>query len=190
MRLINHTFRRDIYERFALAMNHVSIQKPRSVLDVGCGSGQYSVSLAQLGVRRIVGVDLSRGMIELAVQKTSQVQNAAEILEFVTRDFMDFLPDEKFDLVIAMGFFDYIEYPLPVLQKMRSEANRSVIASFPSISILRTPIRKLRYRFKRCPVYFYKRDEITAMSEAAGFGNSEITKIKGAGMDYVAAFYM
>src|SRR5439155_12721019 len=124
-----------------------------SILDVGCGSGRYAVTLARMGGKRIVALDISEGMIALA-KSLAAGDHFSSTLEFVCVDFMEFKSNETFQLVLAMGLFDYVRDPLPVLARMRSLASHSVIASFPSISWYRTPIRKMRYFFKRCPVYF------------------------------------
>src|SRR5439155_22835785 len=117
VRLINEKFRRDIYERFRLSIDHVRRVCPNSVLDVGCGSGRYAEAFAQPGVKRIVGIDLSDKMIELARKRTDYSNTKPE---FVCGDFMEFKTNETFDLAIAMGFFDYIADPLPLLMRMRS----------------------------------------------------------------------
>jgi 2-polyprenyl-3-methyl-5-hydroxy-6-metoxy-1,4-benzoquinol methylase len=185
-RFLNHRFRRDVYERFLLSIDHVRRFHLDSVLDVGCGSGRYAEAFAQLEVKRIVGIDLSETMIELAKTRTDHWSNKCE---FVCGDFMEFETGETFDVSIAMGFFDYVADPLPVLKHMRSLVAHSVVGSFPSISWYRTPIRKVRYRFKRCPVYFYRREEISLLGEAAGFARTHIQKIEGAGQDYFVTFY-
>src|SRR5438552_4796280 len=185
IRFVNQKFRRDIYERFLLSMDHVSRFHLDSVLDVGCGSGRYAEAFAQLGVKRIVGIDLSDKMIELARRRTDYSNTKPE---FVCGDFMEFKTSETFDLAIAMGFFDYIADPLPLLMRMRSLVTHSALASFPSISWYRTPIRKVRYYCKRCPVYFYRREQIKLLGEAAGFTRTDIKKIKGAGQDYFVTF--
>ncbi len=189
MRFINKKFRKDIYERFILSMNHVQKYNSETILDVGCGSGRYAYALAQIGIRRIVGVDLSSKMIDLALRNTSKIERADGIFKFMCCEFMKFNTDETFDTVIAMGLFDYISDPITVLEKMRMLANHSVIASFPSISFYRTPVRKVRYHFKRCPVYFYNREQINLFCSEAGFQKNEIIKIAGAGMDYFVTFF-
>lgn len=190
LRFINHMFRHDIYERFILSMNHVSKYKLSSVLDVGCGSGQYIYAFAQFGVKRIVGIDFSPKMIDLTLKNTNVIRKENKKIEVVCCDFMEFQIKETFDVVLAMGFFDYIKDPVPILKKMKTLSNHSVIASFPSISIYRTPIRKIRYYFKRCPVYFYTHNKIASFCSKAGFSNNEIIKIKGSGMDYFVAFFV
>lgn len=189
MRFINRKFRRDISERFLLTMSHVDKYKLKTALDVGCGSGRYASGLAELGVIRIVGVDFSPPMIDLAVNHTRHIQGTNERCKFVCCNFMEFQTKETFDVVIAMGFFDYIKDPIPVLEKMKTQANHSVIASFPSISIYRTPIRKMRYFLKRCPVYFYNPVKIHSFCSEVRFAKHEVVKIKGSGMDYFVTFF-
>jgi ubiquinone/menaquinone biosynthesis C-methylase UbiE len=190
MSFINRRFRRDIYDRFVLAMDHVRQYKLQTALDVGCGSGRYALALSQAGMKRVVGADVSPKMIELAREMTSRAERADEIFSFVCGDFMELSTEEKFDIVLAMGFFDYIKDPVPVLKKMKTLANHSVIATFPSISIYRTPLRKIRYHFKRCPVYFYTSDDIRSLATEAGFRKHEIIKIPGSGMDYFTKFFV
>jgi len=186
---VNRNFRRDIYERFRLSVEHVERHGLRTALDVGCGSGRYQFGLARIGVRRIVGIDVSPVMIQLARGLSKGVASSSVSLEFMNERFETFQTKESFDVVLAMGFFDYIQDQIPVLQRMGELANHSVIASFPSISWYRTPIRKIRYFAKRCPVYFYKRKDIDSFAKAAGFARNETLKIDGAGQDYFVAFF-
>jgi 2-polyprenyl-3-methyl-5-hydroxy-6-metoxy-1,4-benzoquinol methylase len=186
---LNRTFRRDIYERFRLSLEHVGKYGLRTVLDVGCGPGRYEIGLAQIGVQKVVGIDVSPGMIQLAQQLCRKSGVTASSVEFLRQEFMNFQNRDGFDVVLAMGLFDYVPDAIPMLQRMRSFAKHSVIASFPSISWYRTPIRKMRYLAKGCPVYFYRRTVIDALAEAAGFARHEITKIEGAGQDYFVAFF-
>lgn len=188
-RFVNHRFRRDIYERFVSSLDHVRKFSLNSVLDVGCGSGRYAMALAQMGVKRILGLDVSEGMIALALRQAGAELENRSALEFERGDFMQFESAETFDLVLAMGFFDYVKDAAPVLSRMRSLATHSVVASFPSLSWYRTPIRRVRYFVKRCPVYFYRREQIEQLGKAAGFAQTDVKKIEGAGQDYFVTFY-
>lgn len=185
-RAINRRFRRDIYERYLLTIQHARRYNVASALDVGCGSGRYLSALQELGVGRLVGIDLSPTMIELARRYVRQDGSC----ELITGDFMSYRWDEPFDLVIAQGVFDYVADPLPFLRKMLQATRHSVVASFPSISFYRTPIRRFRYRLKGCPVYFYDLPRIQKLAEGAGFARHEIVKIKGAGQDYFVSFFV
>lgn len=184
-RLVNRMFRHDIYERFLLTMEHVEKHHIESVLDVGCGSGRYEIGFAQLGVNEVLGVDFSEDMVALAREAATERPG----YRFLCADFLETSFQQPFDLVVAMGLFDYLSDPSAALRHMARAADHSVVASFPSISIYRTPIRRIRYRIKHCPVYFYTAQEIRDLSDQAGFRNFELVKIRGAGMDYFARFF-
>lgn len=189
-RLINRTFRRDIFERFSLTIQHVQRFRPQSVLDVGCGSGRYAVAFAQADVKRVVAIDVSQSMIDLARNLCESISEARDVCEFVCTDFMTFEEKERFDLVVAMGLFDYVSDPVYVLSKMKEHTQHSVVASFPSKSFFRTPLRKVRYFLKQCPVHFYNHQDLQTFSKDVGFSRADITKIHGAGMNYFVAFYI
>jgi SAM-dependent methyltransferase len=188
MRWVNARFRSDIYERFARSLAHFQRHGLTSCLDVGCGSGRYARALAETGLTRVLGVDVSPTMVELARQHTAGVAREGQRVDFLVADFGAFETDERFDAVLAMGFFDYVRDPIPVLAKMAGLATHSVVASFPSRHFYRTPIREVRYRIKRCPVYFYDDRHVRALGAAAGFASTRVEKIPGAGMDYFVTF--
>jgi SAM-dependent methyltransferase len=188
MRWVNRHFRSDIAARFLNTLELAERISPKSVLDVGCGSGRYLSALAAVGVTRLVGVDVSEAMLELSRRETNGI--AGVDVELVRSDFLPWKTKETFDLIVAMGLYDYVADPLRMLKRMRELTQDAVIVSFPSRHWLRTPIRRMRYFLKRCPVYFYDRPMIESLGRDAGFATTEITKLDGAGMDYVAVFHV
>ena len=64
----------------------------------GCGPGRYSIALAELGVQRIVGLDISEGMIDPAKQNAARSRPNDHAIEFVRGNFTDFGDTEHFDL--------------------------------------------------------------------------------------------
>jgi cyclopropane fatty-acyl-phospholipid synthase-like methyltransferase len=127
-------------------------------------------------------------MLQFASQHVQNIPGHESTFEFILSDIDQFESDEKFDVVVAMGFFDYVTDTLGTLKRLREFCDHSVIASFPSRSYWRTPIRKARYWLKKCPVLFFKSSQILDLSDRAGFVSCDLTKIEGAGMDYVAIF--
>jgi len=172
-----------MYQRFHLAMAHGGPVEGRAVLDLGCGSGRYSVEFAKRGAERVVGIDFAESMIRLA-EAIALDQDVNNICEFNVGDLFEYQPQERFDLVLSIGVFDYIESPLSLLEKMRSLSRGKLIATFPSYHSIRTPIRKVRYKLKRCPVYFYNRESIETLFNQAGLSQFEVIKIRGPGMDF------
>ena len=105
--------------------------------------------------------------------------------ELVRTDFLDWQTAETFDATIVMGVLDYVEDAAGFMARIAERTHGRAAVSFPSISWWRSPIRRLRYYLKRCPLYLY---DPAAIERAVGATASslEIHKIPGAGMDYVA----
>jgi ubiquinone/menaquinone biosynthesis C-methylase UbiE len=78
----------------------------KSVLDLACGEGYYSRTFKRLGARRVVGVDLSSKMIELA--RASERQSPLGV-EYVVGDAITYEPDEPFDIVAAAYLLNYAD---------------------------------------------------------------------------------
>lgn len=78
----------------------------KSVLDVACGEGFYTRMLRQRGAARVTGVDLSAGMIDLARQQEESHQQG---IEYVVADARQYVPAEKYDLVVAAYLLNYAQ---------------------------------------------------------------------------------
>ena len=78
--------------------------KGMEVLDVGCGTGNFSVKLAEMGCK-VVGIDISEKMLNIARGKKKDGLD----LEFYLMDAykLDF-PDEEFAGVFSMAAFEFI----------------------------------------------------------------------------------
>ena len=87
-----------------------------SVLDVGCGSGSITADVAQrVGVNgRVVGIDFSEHLIELARKNYSSIAN----LSFEVANINDYKVDEPFDLVIAARTLQWVNNPAEVVGQM------------------------------------------------------------------------
>jgi SAM-dependent methyltransferase len=81
-------------------------RRPRRILDVGAGTGGHAICLAQRGYR-VVGVDLSRSMLEEAIRKArSRKLN----IDFRVADMRSLKLGRRFDICICM--FASIDYLL------------------------------------------------------------------------------
>lgn len=72
--------------------------KPGLALDLGCGTGEESVYLAQKGFK-VIGIDISKTAIKYAEENT---RKAKVKVRFITADVtdLDFLKDKKFDFIL------------------------------------------------------------------------------------------
>lgn len=174
--VLDRVFRRDMYERFVFTTDHAAPIRGRTFLDVGCGSGLYSVELARRGAARVVGLDIAESMIELS--RAAAVQGALDrICTFQQTDLLEYRTTRTFDVSIGIGLFDYIRDPLPVLRRMHELTSDKAILSFPRLWTWRAPIRKLRLAWRGCPVFFYTKRRVTALLRAAGFQDVRVTRV-------------
>jgi hypothetical protein len=79
---------------------------------------------------------------------------------------------------------DYVPDAGSFLRALRPLVRASAAISFPSKHFLRTPLRKFRYYLRKCPLFFYDEPQIRRLCTAAGFVETDVYKIPGAGMDY------
>lgn len=70
------------------------------VVDIGTGSGVLAIMAAKAGARKVTGIDINQESIEYA--KQAAVLNGVEDkIEFVEKHVLDFIPDERADVVIC-----------------------------------------------------------------------------------------
>ena len=184
-RFIDNYWRGVVQKRLKLNVEKLAPFAGKKILDVGCGSGRNSVLFTEAGAKRVVGIDFSQPMIQLA-EKFSREHTRETICTFLQADFIEHVFEEKFDVVAALGVLDYIADPVSFLKRMASLANRKVIASFPGVSWPRSPLRKIRYALRGCPLYFYKRPQLARICEQAGFSNYRIVPYASAGFLVIA----
>jgi SAM-dependent methyltransferase len=84
---------------------HAGIGPGCRVLEIGPGTGQATVPLAERGCR-LIGVELSPSLAEIARSKTAQFA----AVDIVTAAFEDWpLPNEPFDVVVSATAFHWID---------------------------------------------------------------------------------
>lgn len=80
--------------------------KGKSVLDLACGEGFYTRFLKRRGAARVVGVDLSHGMIELARREEEKSELG---IEYLVHDVKHLDLDEIFAVVVAAYLLNYAQ---------------------------------------------------------------------------------
>jgi SAM-dependent methyltransferase len=137
------------------------------VLDVGCGSGRVAELLLKAGASEYVGIDFSAPMLEMAAHR---LQRYGPKVTLVEGDFLQASFERTFDVVVAVGLFDYIAEPHPFARKMYEVSSGTVIASFPKWTWLKGPLRKFRYEVvNTCPIFNFTQQELQVLFETAGF---------------------
>lgn len=183
MQWIDRRFRNDMFERYRLTFERLGDLNGKAVLDLGCGSGPYVVEALRRGAARIGALDAAPRMLELTRERAQKL-NAVDRVKFYEGYFPAVRPQEKYDCAIIMGVLDYIEDATSFLRALREVVTDRAVISFPSKHWFRTPIRKVRYNLRKCPVWFYNEADIRRSATEAGWKTVDIQKIAGAGMDY------
>ncbi len=167
-RTLDKWLRRDMYERFNWVMRKAGDVAGKTVCDVGCGSGRFVAALAQRGAR-VTGLDFAPTMLQLASDLVKR-DGVTEKCDFVLSDVLDWKTDRQFDLVIAIGFWDYVADPLPRLQVIRGITRGRFLSAWPRAGTWRAAVRKARLKVAGCPVYFWTRSQVDDYLRRAGFG--------------------
>jgi len=106
---------------------------PRSVLDIGCGSGQLAALLRDRGLETYCGIDFSQARIEWARKTCPQ-------FEFVLADVFetDLFETREYDTVICTEFLEHVERDLDVLARIRRGTRLyATVPNFPFTSHVR-----------------------------------------------------
>ena len=81
----------------------VKEKNPETILDIATGTGDFAIMLSKLNPKKIVGLDLSKGMLDIGIEKIKK-KNLDNLIEMVLGD-SENLPfeDNSFD-AITVGF--------------------------------------------------------------------------------------
>ena len=174
---INRLFRKGLFERYTLTFEHCGDVAGATVLDIGCGTGRYSIEFAKRGACRVVGIDFAASMIEFS-RRISRELGVEDRCEFICSDFLSHTFSESFDIVAGLGVFDYVVDPLPMLTKIAGLTRRRFLASFPRKTGLWDLQRKVRYHWlKRCPIYDYSQEQLERLFREAPFQDFRIIPV-------------
>ena len=142
--------------------------RPR-VLDLGCGSGRVGEAVLEAGAAAYVGVDLSPRMLELARERLSRFDD----VELLEGDVAEAALDGTYDLVLALGLFEYLDDPARAVSWMRARCSSTLVASFTRWDWLKGPPRHLHYGVRRLRIADFTEESAAALLAAGGFSRGE-----------------
>ena len=134
-----------LFNRRELAVSIAHDYDAPSVLDVGGGSARVGEFMLDAGASRYVDIDLSDTMLGLAKQRLDRFGDKVQLVQ---GDFLTAPLEGPFDIVLGLGYFDYIEDAPAHIRRMSELCEGTVVASFPRWTWTKGPIRKLRYEVK------------------------------------------
>lgn len=113
------------------SVKQIMTTNPKVVLDIACGTGDFTIELAQKGVEKVIGVDISEGMMKIGQQKVEAAGLSDRITMHVDDSESLSLADNSVDAVsVAFGVrnFEHLQIGL-------NEMNR-VIRSGGTVNVL------------------------------------------------------
>lgn len=108
---------------FDYALEEILKNKCRSILDIGCGWGEFCAQCAVIqDVIKVTGIDISEEIIKNAQQKNPDTK-----AQYFCKTIFDI--DESYDMITSFGAPDYIPPPdfVRVLEKSLSLLNKEMI---------------------------------------------------------------
>jgi 2-polyprenyl-3-methyl-5-hydroxy-6-metoxy-1,4-benzoquinol methylase len=183
---IDRMFRKSIFWRLDEVLLECQKLKCKTVLDIGCGYGFQARRLGESGID-VLGIDFSENMIKDAIRMSKGICGNARV-EFICKDFLEFISEKKFDAVIALGVFDYIKEPQEFLKKMVSLALKCAIISFPAQESPLMFQRKIRYKlFKKISLHFYSKPAIEQLMKDCSIVDYDLQRID---RDYILKIHV
>lgn len=159
-KITDKLFRKAMRMRFDYVGDSIKALTPNSsVLDAGCGGGVYLHFLQNKEQSlNYTGFDFAQNMIDLAKTRAERLR-IEDNTSFELADIDSFSSDKKFDLVIGMGFFDYMKNAEEALSKLCSLSADKVIISLPKADHWLALQRKVRYRLRGCDLFLYSTEQ-------------------------------
>lgn len=174
-RLIDRLFRKAMLLRFQRTLSDLADDSLHTIVDIGCGPGRYALELLMMN-KEVTGIDLAPGMLAIA-ENACEGRFPADRYHFILGSYPEIDLGRRFDGALLIGFFDYVQDAAAVIQGLKRDVRRIFVASFPKAGGLLAFQRKIRYRLRRVPLYFYTEAEIHKLMEQAGITRYHITDL-------------
>ncbi len=91
--------------------------KDKTIIEIGCGTGDFAISLAKSGAQKVVGIDVDKERIRSAKRKAimERVDNKTS---FICVDFNNYPSNDIFDIAFSLNAFEHIPSPFTSLKQI------------------------------------------------------------------------
>lgn len=157
-------------------LRQLPLQNVHSILDVGCGTGSGLQFLAQRGIKKLAGIDVSPEMIGRARQKLPRFVT----LKVASVEHLPF-PDTTFDMVINTEAFHHFPNPQKAVKEMVRVLKKGGLLCISDINFYLHPIHWLFEKLEPGCVHIYSPEEFRTLFREAGLKiiNQKRVRING-----------
>jgi len=126
------------------AVRRICMTQPNHVLDIACGTGDFAIALAQAGVPKVTGIDISEGMLEIGRAKVRELGLDID-MQVDDSEQLSF-PDDVFDAVsVAFGVRNFEQLQLG-LNEMQRVLRPGGLVCIVELSVPQNPILLWGYK--------------------------------------------
>ncbi|HEX6978189.1 MAG TPA: TIGR04290 family methyltransferase [Alphaproteobacteria bacterium] len=97
----------------------------RTVLDIGCNAGFYSIEMKRRGAARVVGIEPAEEYLEQARFAAEMCEVDIELHRLSVYDVAKL--GEKFDIILFMGVFYHLRHPLLALDLIHDHVAKDIL---------------------------------------------------------------
>jgi len=133
-----HYTKSNYYFLWTVVLDRIKRYKYKSIIDLGCGPGQFGSLLFDNGIEKYLGVDFSDEAVKLA-------ESVCPSFEFKMLDLTksDILSTYVYDCVVTMEFLEHVEFDLDILKQVKQGTKLfATVPNFPYVSHVRHFITK------------------------------------------------
>lgn len=115
------------------AMKYIGENEKECLLDVACGTGDFSIAAHRIGIKQVKGIDISSKMVEVGRKKVQELGLEKHVdLQVGDSEQMNF-PNDLFDVVtVAFGVrnFEHLEIGLKEMWRVLRPGGKVIILEF------------------------------------------------------------
>lgn len=156
------------------AMELMRPEKGMRILDVGCGTGNFSLKLARLGCH-VTGIDLSEKMLAEAQEKARQEKLSLDFF-LMNGEEMSF-GDETFDGVVSMAAFEFMKDRAGAVDEMFRVLKRGAFLLLGTIN-RDSPWGEMYLRAGAEPGSLFSHARLLTMEELQSFRPGELREVR------------
>jgi 2-polyprenyl-3-methyl-5-hydroxy-6-metoxy-1,4-benzoquinol methylase len=171
--LVNRLFRGRTFVRRMRLLEDVfgRLQLPgKSVLDLGCGSGQVSLLAAAMGAR-VHGIDIAPAMLALAREAAARADLADRVV-FEEGD-VSCDPFPAADVVLLVGVVEYYRDFGALVRRAAEATRQALIIAHANRVLYRMALRHALARLGRLNLYYHPMHAVAAAAHGAGLKLAE-----------------